>query len=206
MQNTQDRLLTPSQRTLLRHLRAREAKGLEPPTLDELCVDLGLKSRGSLHKHVRALIAGGHVADLAGKQRGVRLAHEAPAPRAVPIPLLGRIAAGRPIEAIQGYERIFVPPELLGRGETFALRVRGDSMLDAGIFDGDLVLIEKRSNARDGEVVVALINREEATLKRIEQKPGMVVLHAENSRYTAQRYRPDQVEIQGVLVALMRRY
>ncbi len=201
-----EKALTPSQRQVLNHLRTREAKGLAPPCLDELCTELGLTSRGSLHKHIRALVEAGFVADLAGKQRGVRLANAAPAPRAVAIPLLGRIAAGAPIDAVAGFERIFVPPELLGRGDTYALRVRGDSMLEAGILDGDVVLVEKRSCARNSEIVVALINGEETTLKRIEQLPGQILLHPENARFQTQRYRPDQVEIQGVLVGLMRRY
>lgn len=201
-----EKALTSSQRQVLSHLRTREAKGLAPPCLDELCTELGLTSRGSLHKHIRALVDAGFVADLAGKQRGVRLANAAPAPRAVAIPLLGRIAAGAPTDAVTGFERIFVPPELLGRGDTYALRVRGDSMLEAGILDGDVVLVEKRTCARNNEIVVALINGEETTLKRIEQLPGQVLLHPENVRFQTQRYRPDQVEIQGVLVGLMRRY
>jgi repressor LexA len=204
--NLQENLLTASQRQVLNHLRARETRGLPPASLDELCTELGLASRGSLHKHIRALVEAGFVADLEGKQRGVRLAVEMPAPKAVSVPLLGRIAAGSPIEAQAGFDRIFVPPELLGRGETFALRVRGDSMIDAGIMDGDVVLIEKRQQARNGEIVVALVNREEATLKRIEQKAGQVLLHSENPRYPPQHYRGDQVDVQGVLVGLMRRY
>jgi repressor LexA len=198
--------LTASQRQVLNHLRAREARGMPPVSLDDLCTELGLASRGSLHKHIRALVDAGFVADLEGKQRGVRLAQAVPAPKAVAIPLLGRIAAGKPIEAVNSYDRIFVPPDLLGRGETYALRVRGDSMVDAGIMDGDVVLIEKRNQARNGEIVVALVNREEATLKRIEQKPGQILLHAENPRYPPQHYRQDQIEVQGVLVGLMRRY
>ena len=201
-----EKALTPSQRQVLSHLRTREAKGHAPPCLDELCIELGLTSRGSLHKHIRALVDAGFVADLGGKQRGVRLANAAPAPRAVAIPLLGRIAAGAPTDGVAGFERIFVPPELLGRGDTYALRVRGDSMLEAGILEGDVVLVEKRSCARNNEIVVALINGEETTLKRIEQLPGQVLLHPENARFQIQHYRPEQVEIQGVLVGLMRRY
>jgi repressor LexA len=201
-----EKRLTSSQRQVLNHLRAREAKGRAPPCLDELCLELGLTSRGSLHKHIRALVDAGFVADLGGKQRGVRLAQGAPAPRAVAVPLLGRIAAGMPMDGVASFERIFVPPELLGRGDTYALRVRGESMNDAGILDGDVVLVEKRSSARNGEIVVALIDREETTLKRIEQLPGQILLHPENARFKTQRYRPEQVEIQGVLVGLMRRY
>lgn len=201
-----EKQLTSSQRQVLNHLRTREARGLEPPCLDDLCVELGLASRGSLHKHIRALVEAGFVASLEGKQRGVRLSKAAPAPRAVAVPLFGRIAAGVPIEAVSQFERIYVPPELLGRGETYALRVRGDSMSAAGIMDGDVVLVERRNHARNGEIVVALINGEETTLKRIEQMPHMILLHPENASFQTQRYRPEQVEIQGVLVGLMRRY
>jgi repressor LexA len=209
--------LTSAQRQVLQHLRAREARTAEPPTLDELCQELGLASRGSLHKHIRALVDAGFVVDLEGKQRGVRLRaldaqaaelapDEVASPEAVQVPLLGKIAAGRPIEALAQQQRISAPVNLLGRTETFALEVKGDSMQDAGILDGDVVLIEKRSHARNGEIVVALVDRSEATLKRLEQQPGVVHLHAANKAYPSQRYAPDQVEIQGVLVGLMRRY
>ncbi len=206
MQGNAEAELTPGQRQVLNHLRARETRGAAPPSLDELCGELGLASRGSLHKHISALVHAGLVAELGGKQRGVRLRQEAPAPKAVSIPLLGRVAAGNPIEAIESRDRIFVPPDLLGRGETYALRVRGDSMCEAGILDGDVVLLERRANARNGDIVMALVNREECTLKRLEIQPGAVVLHPENSRFRAQRFGSDQVEIQGVLVGLMRRY
>lgn len=198
--------LTSAQRQVLNHLRAREARGATPPSLDELCTDLGLSSRGSLHKHISALVHAGLVADLNGKQRGVRLRQEAPAPKAVSIPFLGRVAAGNPMDAIAQSERIFVPPDLLARGETFALRVRGDSMCDAGILDGDVVLLEKRNQARNGEIVMALVRQEECTLKRLEVKADAVILHPENRAHRAQLYPAEQVEIQGVLVGLMRRY
>jgi repressor LexA len=202
--------LTASQRQVLTHLRQREQRGLPPPCLDELCTELGLASRGSLHKHIRALVACGLVFDLAGKQRGVRLRDVAPhrsaGPQSREIPLLGKIAAGKPIDALAGADVLSVPAALLPNGECFALLVQGDSMQDAGILDGDQVLIRSQSSARNGEIVVALIEREEATLKRIEQRPNEVLLHAENPRYVPQRYRPEQISIQGVLVGLMRRY
>jgi repressor LexA len=140
-----------------------------------------------------------------GKQRGVRLV-EAANDGDGGIPLLGAIAAGRPIEALIRDESIALPAWLRSAAPCFALRVKGDSMRDAGILDGDVVVVEQRQHARNGETVVALIDGESATLKRIEQKPGEIVLHAENPAYAPQRYRPDQVAIQGVLVAALRRY
>jgi repressor LexA len=209
--------LTKTQRQVLQHLHARAESGLEPPSLELLCTELGLASRGSLHKHIRALIEAGFVVDLAGKQRGVRLRSQEPTSSTVldyatdvintrSVALLGTIAAGRPIEAVQSEQRLCAPPELLGKGEAYALRVKGDSMQNAGIHDGDWVFIEKRSVARNGEIVVALVDGFEATLKRIEQRPDCVLLHPENPQFQTQRYAPEQIDIQGVLVGLMRRY
>ena len=126
---------------------------------------------------------------------------------AVELPLYGRIAAGQPIEAMRDSSETFAAPAaVLGSGEHYALEVRGDSMIEDGILDGDWVVIEQRNHARNGEVVVALIDGGETTLKRIEQQPGEVLLHPANSTLNTQRYRPEQVLIQGVLVGQMRRY
>jgi repressor LexA len=122
------------------------------------------------------------------------------------IPLLGYIAAGRPIEAISDARPICVPPSLRSKGTNYLLEIRGDSMIDEGILDGDWVVIEQRDSARNGEIVVALVNGEEATLKRIEQQPDQTILHPANASHAAQRYTPDQITIQGVLVGQMRRY
>ncbi len=202
MENMQ--ALTHAQQRVLDHLIEREREGRDAASLDELCAELGLASRGSLHKHVTALIDAGLVAPMDGKQRGVRLT--AAALEDGSVPLLGRIAAGRPIEAVSGRERIAVPPHLRGRGECYALRVRGDSMVDAGILDGDTVLIEPRDTARNGEVVVALIDGDSATLKRLYRRSGEIELHSENPNFAVQRYAPARVQVQGVLVGLMRRY
>lgn len=197
--------LTRRQHDLLQYLQERVQQGRRPPSLSEICRDLGLASRGSLHKQVVALVEAGLVEAMNGKQRGVRLV-EAANDDDGGIPLLGAIAAGRPIEALIRDESITLPAWLRSATPCFALRVKGDSMRDAGILDGDVVVVEQRQHARNGETVVALIDGESATLKRIEQKPGEVVLHAENPAYAPQRYRPDQVAIQGVLVAALRRY
>ena len=122
------------------------------------------------------------------------------------IPLLGTIAAGRPIEAILQPEYLQVPDELLGRYPCYVLRVSGDSMIEEGILDGDYVVIEQCDSARNGEIVVALINNEEATLKRIEQHPEQVILHPANASMEPMAYSPDAVQVQGVLRGLLRRY
>lgn len=126
---------------------------------------------------------------------------------AVSIPVMGRIAAGVPIEAIQTHSHsIAVPPEMLGAGEHFALEVRGDSMIEAGIFDGDTVLIRKQDSAGNGEIVVALVDEEEATLKRLRKKGNAVALEAANPAYETRIFGPDRVKVQGRLIGLLRRY
>jgi len=153
-----------------------------PPTLDELCDALGLSSRGSLHKQIQALIEAGLVEPMNHLRRGIRLSQGDAVAEEDGLPLLGYIAAGRPIEAVANPETVRVPPALRTAHDCYVLQVRGDSMIDEGILDGDWVVIEQRDHARNGEIVVALVDGSEATLKRIE------------------------VQIQGVLVGQMRRY
>ncbi len=127
--------------------------------------------------------------------------------RTVSIPLMGRIAAGVPISAIQNHSNdIACPPDVLGPGEHYALEVKGDSMIEAGIHDGDTVIIRRCHSADNGDIVVALIEREEATLKRLRKKGSTIALEAANPAYETRIFRPDQVDIQGRLVGLIRRY
>ena len=137
----------------------------------------------------------------------------APAPAAnggeatVSVPVMGRIAAGVPISAIQNStHNISVPPEMLGGGEHYALEVKGDSMIDAGILDGDTVVIKNASSANPGEIVVALVDDEEATLKRFRRKGASIALEAANPAYETRIFGPDRIKIQGKLVGLIRRY
>lgn len=128
-------------------------------------------------------------------------------PSATAIPMMGRIAAGVPIAAIQDHSaNIMVPPEMLGGGEHFALEVKGDSMIEAGIFDGDTVVIRKGEVANNGDIVVALVDEEEATLKRLRRKGPSVALEAANPAYETRIFGPDRVKVQGRLVGLMRKY
>lgn len=196
--------LTRRQQDILALLRQRAAAQAHPPTLEELCALLGVRSRGSLHKHIRALIEAGLVEPSAGRHRGIRLVPEAACENS--LPLLGKIAAGRPIEAIPQPEQIEVPARLRTDKPCYVLQVQGDSMCEAGILDGDYVVIEQRAHARNGEIVVVLIHGEEVTLKRILQQPGRVILYPENSAMPAMEYRPEEVQIQGVLVGQMRAY
>ena len=123
------------------------------------------------------------------------------------IPVMGRIAAGTPIEAIQTHSHsIPIPPDMLSPGEHFALDIRGDSMIEAGILDGDTVLIRKSDTAETGDIVVALVDDEEATLKRLRRKGASVALEAANPAYETRIFGPDRVRIQGKLVGLLRRY
>ena len=127
--------------------------------------------------------------------------------QSIPVPVMGRIAAGTPISAIQDHTHdIDCPPDLLSSGEHFALEVRGDSMIEAGIHDGDTVIVRRADTAQNGDIVVALVEKEEATLKRLRKKGSSIALEAANPAYETRVFSPDQVDIQGRLVGLIRRY
>jgi repressor LexA len=210
--------LTRRQQEIYQFLREHLPEFPYPPTLDELCARLGVKSKGSLHKQLQGLIEAGLVAPMNHQRRGIRLADtahlpntedpdpEQPSADTGTLPLLGYIAAGLPIEAVPQPERIEVPAGLRSRRPCYCLRVKGDSMIEAGILDGDYIVVEQREQARNGEIVVALVDGDQATLKRIEQRPGLTRLHPANAALAPQEYHPDQIRIQGVLVGQMRRY
>ena len=200
-----DQPLTRRQQEIYEYLQEHLQEFPHPPTLDELCAALGMSSKGSLHKQIQALIEAGLVEPMNNKRRGVRLTHSQEITDSE-LPMLGYIAAGRPIEAINHQESIQVPDALRTNKPCYVLSVKGDSMIEEGILDGDFIVIEQRSTARNGEIVVALVDGSEATLKRIEQKPGTVTLHPANSSMSPMTFSPDQVEIQGILVGQMRRY
>ena len=198
--------LTRRQADVLAWLQEHRRRGGRPPILDEICRGLRLRSRGSLSKHVHALVEAGFVEPMRGKRRGVRLREDAGAGR---IPLAGAIAAGRPIDAVEVIEHVEVPDLLRGDGPCFALRVRGDSMIEDGILDGDLVVVERREQARDGEIVVALIDGAEATLKRLRTvagPPPAIELRAAHPHLEPLRYAPGRVRVTGVVTGQMRSY
>lgn len=201
--------LTRRQQEIYDYLKENLPNYDQPPTLNELCDALGMSSRGSMHKQIHALIDAGLVEPMNNLRRGIRLttsiADELSA-NDNQLPMMGYIAAGRPIEAIETPENMDVPPPLRSEKPCYVLQVKGDSMIDEGILDGDWVVIEQKDTARNGEIVVALVENSDATLKRIEQKPGEVILHPANETMSPMHYLPDQVKIQGVLVGQMRSY
>ena len=220
-------MLTAKQNELLRFIHDQLAKSGVSPSFDEMREALDLKSKSGVHRLISALEERAFIRRLPNRARALvvlRMPDAAmpagasaapPAPRTIvpaaandviEIPLHGRIAAGTPIEALQGTEGFAVPAALLGPGEHFALEVSGDSMVDEGILDGDFALIRRVETARDGEIVVALIDQEQATLKTFRREGQMIRLDPANRQYEPQRYRPDQVQIQGRLAGLIRRY
>ena len=144
--------------------------------------------------------------DLVGAAMPTKTVAPEPANDIIDVPLHGRIAAGAPIEAIEGQSSMPVPAALLGPGEHYALEVSGDSMIEAGIFDGDFALVKRTDSARDGEIVVALDDNEEATLKYLRKDAGRVILDPANGAYDPQVYDAHRVQVQGKLAGLLRRY
>src|SRR6476661_8145369 len=218
-------MLTAKQRELLMFIRQRLGEDGVSPSFDEMREALDLKSKSGVHRLISALEERGFIRRLPNRARALevlklpetaqtatatvtplRPVAPAPANDTIELPLHGRIAAGTPIEALQGTETFSVPAALLGPGEHYALEVSGDSMVDEGILDGDFALIRKVDVARDGEIVVALIDNEEATLKTYRREGNMVRLDPANRQYEAQRYDPRRVQIQGRLAGLIRRY
>jgi len=161
---------------------------------------------GAVAKSTRPIAANANSGATLAPLRGGALPRSTPANDVIELPLHGKIAAGMPIEAIEGQSTLPVPAALLGAGEHYALEVSGDSMVDAGILDGDYALVRRTDTARDGEIVVALVRGEEATLKYLRRENGMVRLDPANGAYEPQFYRPGEVEVQGKLAGLLRRY
>ena len=174
------------------------------PLLDEIAKGLGIRSKGVVHRYVQALADEGVLTLQPGRHRGIQLTDEEhPQPT---LPLLGKIAAGRPIEAIQGQDEVNLAEFFMGPNR-FLLKVQGDSMIEAGILDGDMVVVERCEQAADGDIVVALIDGEEATLKRLQNnRDGSVTLHPANSALAPLRYPATRVSIQGRLVGQLRSY
>jgi repressor LexA len=195
---------TDRERAVYDFVRAYTRRHGVPPKLREIAEHLGIRSRGVVHRYLRALESEGLLAIEPEVARGVRLAGKA-ARRAV-LPVLGRIAAGLPIEAIPDETEIDLSEFFMGPNR-FVLRVAGESMIEAGILDGDMVIVESRSSARVGDIVVALIDREEATLKYFQRNPdGSITLRPANRAMAPLRYAAERVAIQGVVVGQMRTY
>jgi repressor LexA len=196
-------MLTRQQHNAFQYIRNYIAGHGHGPTLEEIGAGVGVRSKGAVHRLVQALVDKGYLIRASSGWRGLRVIEEEVGPT---LPLVGRIAAGKPIEAIPGEDTINLTDFIMGPNR-YALRVMGDSMIGAGILDGDTVVVEKADTARDGEIVVALIDNEEATLKRLKRgKDGTVTLIAENPAIPLMVYAPERVRIQGVIVAQLRSY
>ncbi len=223
-------MLTKKQYELLLFINERLKETGVSPSFDEMKEALNLKSKSGIHRLITALEERGFIKRLAHRARALevvklpdtmassmsaptRHAPSAPAPqaanddRAVSVSVMGRIAAGTPIEALQEeVNQISVPIEMMRSGDHYALEVHGDSMIDAGIFDGDTAIIQSGATAENGEIIVALVEGHEATLKRLRRKGEMIALEAANPAYETRIFRSDQVRVQGRLVGLMRKY
>jgi len=229
-------MLTRKQHELLMFIHERIKETGVSPSFDEMKEALDLASKSGIHRLITALEERGFLRRLPHRARalevvkmpqqataaappkgrapfrpqvveGVRAESPSATAEVRELPILGRIAAGTPIEAIQHErDRIPVPEAMLGAGEHFILEIQGDSMINAGILDGDQVIIKRTDSAHSGEIVVALVKGEEATLKRLRKKGASIALEAANPAYETRIFGPDQVQVQGRLVGLIRRY
>jgi repressor LexA len=221
-------MLTAKQKELLLYIHERIKETGVSPSFDEMKEALDLASKSGIHRLITALEERGFLRRLPHRARALEVLKlpDSAAPSAPPkgrgsfrpsvvsearsnggVPILGQIAAGVPIEALQNeVGRVAAPPEMLGAGEHFALEVKGDSMIQAGILDGDVVILKRTETADSGDIVVALIDAEEATLKRLRKRGNSIALEAANPAYETRIFGPDRVRIQGKLVAMLRRY
>ncbi len=222
-------MLTKKQRDLLLFINERMSQGDIAPSFDEMREALHLKSKSGIHRLITSLVERGYLARLPNRARALEVkrlpeGHQKkttaePAKPSlkdkimetmgdiVPLPLLGKIAAGTPIEAIRNDGDFFeVPSAMLGNGEFYALRVDGDSMIKAGINDEDIVIIRKTAQTKDGRIIVALVDGQEVTLKRLRRESGKVILEPENDAYKPRILTADRVQIQGELSSLIRSY
>lgn len=198
-------MLTRTQQKTLDFIRRYCLQQGHSPSLAEIALGIGIRSRGVVHRHVQALAEAGCIRLEPGRKRGIRLAEDT-LTAAYSLPLLGRIAAGQPIEAIPGRDTLDLATFLLGP-DRYALQVRGDSMIEAGILDGDTVIIRQGSDARDDDIVVALIDGQEATLKRLKRRSdGNIMLIAANRAIPPMIYSADRVTVQGIVVGQLRSY
>ncbi len=220
-------MLTKKQHELLLFIHKRLSEDGVSPSFDEMKDALQLASKSGVHRLVSALEERGFIRRLAHRARALEVLKmpDSAAPKSsgnvveadfrrgrdseagIDVPVLGRIAAGVPIEAIQHeVDRLSVPAAMISGGEHFALEVRGDSMIDAGILEGDLVIIKRADTADTGDIVVALVHDQEATLKKLRKKGGSIALEAANPAYETRIFGPGEVKVQGRLVGLIRQY
>ncbi|MBM41910.1 MAG: repressor LexA [Acidobacteria bacterium] len=198
--------LTKRQREILDYLHEFIDERGYAPSLEEIGRRFGLSSLATVHKHLTNLQDKGFIRRAWNRSRSVELVPGVMGARALDLPLLGYVAAGAPIEAVVSAETVSVPEDLAGTRDTYALRVRGDSMIDEQIRDGDLVVVEDRQTAHNGEMVIALLDRTDVTLKKFYREKGHVRLQPANERLQPIVVPADTVQVQGVVVGVMRRY
>ncbi len=198
--------LTKRQREILDYLNEFIDERGYAPSLEEIGRRFGLSSLATVHKHLTNLQDKGFIRRAWNRSRSVELVPSVMGGRALDLPLLGYVAAGAPIEAVVSAETVTVPEDLVGTRDTYALRVRGDSMIDEQIRDGDLVVVEDRQTAHNGEMVIALLEGADATLKKFYRENGHVRLQPANERLQPIIVPADTVQVQGVVVGVMRRY
>jgi repressor LexA len=224
-------MLTEKQHELLKYIYQRVTENGISPSYDEMKLAVNLHSKSGIHRLVNALEERGYIRRLPNRARALEilkhpftsqnqdlskkvefernqsLTHENRMSAFVEVPIMGRIAAGSPITAIQEkIDNIHLPKDMLGNHEHYALKIRGDSMIDSGIFDGDTIVVKRCETANNGDIIVALIDNEEATLKRFRKKGQSIALEPSNQNYETKIYSSDRVKIQGCLVSLIRNY
>jgi len=198
--------LTKRQREILDYLGEFIQQHGYAPSLEEIGRRFNLSSLATVHKHLTNLQEKGLIRRAWNRSRSVELVPTRGAGRAVEVPMLGYVAAGSPIEAVASNETIAIPEDLVGKRDTYVLRVRGDSMIDEQIRDGDYVIIEDRKTADDGEMVIALLGGSDVTLKKFYRDNGRIRLQPANTAMVPLLVTPEQVQIQGVVVGVMRKY
>lgn len=222
-------MLTEKQFELLKYIHQRITENGISPSYDEMKVAVNLHSKSGIHRLINALEERGYIRRLPNRARALEILkhpfdniesninynkstipldkHETINDTFVEIPIMGNIAAGSPISAIQEkIDNIHLPKGMLGNHEHYALKIRGDSMIESGIFDGDTVIIKKCQTAQNGDIIVALVDGEEATLKRFRKKGDSIALEPSNKSYETKIYSSDRIKIQGCLVNLIRNY
>jgi repressor LexA len=199
--------LTRRQKEILDFVAQHISRKGYAPTIEEIGGHFGLSSLATVHKHLSNLQEKGLIKRAWNRSRALELVPSGMTVRAVELPLMGRVAAGSPIEAVQSSETIWVPEDMLGRGETYVLQVKGDSMIEEQIRDGDYVIVEDRREARDGEMVIALIDGESATLKKLYREAGgRVRLQPANAAMDPIYVDAERLRVQGVVIGVLRKY
>ena len=198
--------LTKRQREMLDIIERFIQREGYSPTLEEIGEIMGLSSLATVHKHLQNLEAKGLIRRNWNHSRAIEITRQANV-RGGQLPPLGEVAAGLPIEAIENPEQVEVPRDFIGTRESFVLKVRGNSMIDDGIRDGDLIIVESRQTAQTGQTVVALVDGAEATVKRFyPERDGVIRLQPANEAMAPLRYEAGRVQLQGIVIGLMRRY